>query len=233
MPGCERLFEEMADVHGAALRRWARTHAARIDAADLIQDAFERALRKRPPVRDHDELRAWLFVVARNLMIDRTRAAESRIVFGVELDGLAAAVPEEPPPWRSVEWSDVRDALPRLDPRLRAVFTMFSQGMSLLQISAAVNAPVATVGTRLFRARKRLRSLVLERAHAADAAPTPARVQASITIPASTIPASTIPASRRTPASRPNRGGEALDLPRVQHFAAANARPTSHQHAVV
>lgn len=209
MNGSERLFDEMAEVHGNALRRWAGTHAQRGDAADLIQDAFERALRKRPPVRNHDELRAWLFVVARNLMIDRMRGADARTVFGMELDGFAALVPDEPPAWSHVEWSDVRSALPLLDPRLRDVFTMFSQGMSLLQIAKLTGTPVATVGTRLFRARKRLRTLVLRQLENGPVRVTP-------------------PAT-----SRPHRRRETFDVPRVQHFAASNPRPAGHQHAVL
>jgi RNA polymerase sigma-70 factor (ECF subfamily) len=215
--GRERLFQEMADVHGGALRRWARAHAPRGDVADLIQDAFERALRKRPPVADHDELRAWLFVVLRNLMIDRVRAADARTVFGLELDGIAAAAPDDPPPWRSVDWSDVREALPRLDPRLRQVFTMFSQGMSLLQIAAATGTPVATVGTRLFRARKRLRLLVLE--HLDEAPRRATRASNAIALPSS--------------ASRTNGRRKPFDVADVQHFPAPHARAAGHQHAVL
>lgn len=214
MTDSDRLFEEMATVHGAALRRWARAHAPTGDPADLIQDAFERALRKRPPVRDHDELRAWLFVVARNLMIDRMRGAESRTVFGVELDGFAAPCADEPPAWRCVDWADVRDALPSLDPRLRQVFVMFSQGMSLLQISAATGVPVATVGTRLFRARKRLKLLV------------EATIEQRGKAPPVTLPI-------KARASRADRGREAFDVAGIEHFATPHARAAGHQHAVL
>src|SRR5207248_672343 len=42
-------------------------------AADAVQEAAVRALRHRPDVASVDELARWVFVVARNSVIDKSR----------------------------------------------------------------------------------------------------------------------------------------------------------------
>src|SRR5258708_32612872 len=62
-----------------ALRRYAyallHDHAA---ADDLVQDTLERALSRWSSRRPGGELRAWLFVILRNLHIDAYRQARRR-----------------------------------------------------------------------------------------------------------------------------------------------------------
>jgi len=130
------------------------------EAADLLQEAFERALRARPSVTTHDELRAWLQIVIRRLFIDARRSTRWRGWVNIDLDRSPAPALEDIPFWRQVE---VGDALGQIAPRLRQVVELQAAGRSLREISEQLRIPIATVSTRLFRARHQLRQrLVVE-----------------------------------------------------------------------
>ena len=99
----------------------------------------------------------------KNLFIDRVRAKASAPV-QVELD---AAPPAVAPPVEDAAWwdaltaADIRAAATQLAPELRDAFERFAfEGQSYKQIAAAMGVPVATVGTRVLRARRQLRGLL-------------------------------------------------------------------------
>ncbi len=157
------VFSTMAQDHELALRHLAlRFSGNDADARDLVQDAFERALRKRPPVRTRTELRCWLTVVVRNLCISRWRAPDRRSTsFGIEAIP-APAAGEEECPWETITVEVVETALPQLNATLRCVFTLHMEGVSVSGIAGALGISPAQVSVRLFRARQRMRKLLLD-----------------------------------------------------------------------
>ena len=79
------------DEHAAALWRYAmRLTGDRARAEDVVQETLLRAW-QHPEVADDSErpVRAWLFTVARNMIIDETRSSRFRNEVS-PLDGLAA-----------------------------------------------------------------------------------------------------------------------------------------------
>src|SRR5512143_809805 len=94
------LYEE----HGPALWRYAvRLTGDRARAEDVVQETLLRAW-QHPEVTDGDRsARAWLFTVARNMIIDERRSARFRSEFGT-LEG----APEDTAP------NEVDSALDRL-----------------------------------------------------------------------------------------------------------------------
>jgi len=156
-----RLLAEVGERHGRALQRWTMVRGgSAAEAADLMQEAFERALRARPRVSTPDELRAWLQIVIRRLFIDARRSTRWRGWANVDLDRQPAPAAEAIPLWRQVE---VGDVLKQIAPRLRQVVELQAAGRSLREISEQLRIPIATVSTRLFRARHQLRRrLVVE-----------------------------------------------------------------------
>lgn len=153
-----RLLAEADDRHGVALRRWTMMHGgSSAEAADLVQEAFERALRTRPALTTHDELRAWLLLVIRRLFIDARRSMWWRGWASADLDHHPVPPPEVIPRWRQV---DVAEALFRIAPHMREVVELKVSGRSLQQIADQLDIPIATVSTRLFRARQQLRRLL-------------------------------------------------------------------------
>jgi len=156
------LFETLAEDHGLALYRLAlnKSHNP-ADSWDLVQEAFARALRRRPAIHNRRDLRAWLARVMNNLFIDRCRGADQRIA-AFDLDTLPAPQEEAPQAWRTVSIDRVEALMPELNVTLRNVFALSLAGRSVSGIAKDLGISVQQVSARLFRARKRVRALLLE-----------------------------------------------------------------------
>jgi RNA polymerase sigma-70 factor (ECF subfamily) len=159
--GGPSLFERMGENHGPVLHRWAMARIGHDgEAWDFVQDAFVRALSTRPSVKDDQELRAWLMVVMRNLVIDHHRSFETRHILAEGLDRIASPVPVREPRWASVDFAVVRAVLPRLHAGQREVFELRAAGWTTNAVAEHLGVPVCTVCTRLFRARRHLREML-------------------------------------------------------------------------
>jgi RNA polymerase sigma-70 factor (ECF subfamily) len=130
------------------------------EADDLVQDTFERALSRPSDLAAAQNLRAWLCTVMRHLHIDRLRRQSVRKAEPLPEDLVAEPAPE-PSPWESIGAEQVTAALAGLEPEFRAVYELAAQGLSYPEIGARLGLPKNTVGTRLLRARKKLRRLLL------------------------------------------------------------------------
>lgn len=147
----------------AALTRTARTLCGnRADADDLLHDVYERALRAQRR-DDHANLRAWLHSILRNLFIDRCRYARRHPTpMSIDDVEVAAAQPERDAAWRSVSTAQLQTALASLPVDFRRVFELHTfQGLRYDEIAALLGIAPSTVGTRLNRARAKLRVLLL------------------------------------------------------------------------
>lgn len=136
------------------------------DARDLVQDTFERAMRQGlpPDVRNPN---AWLATTMHNLFIDRCRATARRPNHESLLDKHVETSPLDPDPpepaWASITIDDVRAALVELDATYSEVYALHTfEGFSYEQIAARLNIQRITVGTRLNRARKKLREVLVK-----------------------------------------------------------------------
>jgi RNA polymerase sigma-70 factor (ECF subfamily) len=173
-PSSSSPFDDVARCDGDALlavaARLARNPS---DASDLVQDAFERGLR-RAPLLDPEDLRRWLIVVIRNLFLDCARRSriEARVLKQLQhRPDLATSQPDDPSPASArVTREDLASALATLDRPFREVFELSAEGMPLSSVAALLGIPVATAGTRLHRARKKLRTALLAAMADRDAA---------------------------------------------------------------
>lgn len=139
------------------------------DAGDLVQDTFERALQRRAQYQPGTNLRAWLCTILHHLFLDRCRARH-RGPQHAPLDEVALPAPEpaSEPAWAALTRDDVVAAVARLEPDFRSVYQLHSlEGVPYQEIAARLGIPKATVGTRLARARRKLRDLLMP-ARAAD-----------------------------------------------------------------
>lgn len=139
----------------------------RVQAEDLAQETFLRALQSLGKYQFRAPFRAWLFRIAVNLYRDqRRRSAVRKIVTPDVAD-------EETLHLRSSEAgpdaltekqeriNQVYQALARLPDDLRLVVTMRDlQEMSYSEISQVLNWRLGTVKSRLFRARQELADLI-------------------------------------------------------------------------
>jgi RNA polymerase sigma factor (sigma-70 family) len=67
-------FQTLLDRHAHEILGFLRAMVGPADAEDCFQETFLAALRAYPRLRRHDELRAWLFTIARNKATDHHRA---------------------------------------------------------------------------------------------------------------------------------------------------------------
>lgn len=149
-------------IHEAELRAAARYLCGNdSEREDLIQDTFERALRflSRGNPRPTN-MRPWLVSILRHAFIDLKR--RTAVAF-VPLGDDPSAIEQEPqPPWGDVSVEQVRVAVARLEPELGVIFEMhyFSQ-LRYKDIAKQLGIPQNTVATRLLRARKVLRDILM------------------------------------------------------------------------
>jgi RNA polymerase sigma-70 factor (ECF subfamily) len=139
-------------------------------ASDLLQDAFERALLAAPNC-ESERLCRWLMLVMRNLSVDQRRRQRTQQGVLYRLSYLSEAIEDD------VEGDDsvpadltverVQQALECLDEPFRRVFELHLVHASLAEISRTLSIPSATAGTRLFRARRKLRKLLEDRKESA------------------------------------------------------------------
>jgi len=135
------------------------------DARDLVQDTFEHAL--RASAAQPANVRAYLAVILKHLFIDRCRKVARRpSVVSLEDHDHDLATPElEPmPAWSRASVADVRAALEELDPDFRRVYEMHVfEHRSYDEIARTLGIQRLTVGSRLTRARQRLRAILCRR----------------------------------------------------------------------
>jgi RNA polymerase sigma-70 factor, ECF subfamily len=72
-------------------------------------------------------------------------------------------VEEQDPPWAALTMSDVLERLPSVAAPMRTVYQLHVlEGLSYAEIARRLQVPPATVGTRLHRARARIKEALLE-----------------------------------------------------------------------
>lgn len=165
----QREFAVLVAEHLPGLRARAmqlcRDH---IDPEDLLQDALVRAFRARHQLRDHQCTRSWLLSIVGNTFIDAIRKQRTRpphISLDVTPDAEPDAGPDDDPteelPWQRIGPEELRAAIEQLPDDVRETYRLFAlDGKDYIAIAAAVGIPKSTVGTRLLRARKKLRVLL-------------------------------------------------------------------------
>jgi RNA polymerase sigma-70 factor (ECF subfamily) len=160
MPEVARgILAEQLPVLRVVARNLVRNAA---EVEDLVQDVFEKALRSIDRIDLGGNPRGWMVTILHNLHIDRCRQ-RARMRPHVPCDEVVIPVPEEreAPVWSAISTDDVRRAAARLPPDLQEVYVMFAlEGRSYIEVSQALGIPKATVGTRLSRARARLKELL-------------------------------------------------------------------------
>ncbi|WSG63379.1 sigma-70 family RNA polymerase sigma factor [Nocardia sp. NBC_01730] len=130
-------------------------------AEDIVQETLLRAW-QRPNVLDQSttSARAWLFTVARNLVVDEHRSARNRREFRTD------SPPEQPTPDQSDRALDgwlIADALGRLSGDHREVIVRaYYRGLSTHQIAEELAIPAGTVKSRMHYGMRALRLALQE-----------------------------------------------------------------------
>ncbi|WP_421853173.1 sigma-70 family RNA polymerase sigma factor [Novosphingobium sp.] len=126
-------------------------------AEDIVQDAFERALKAIDQCRG--DPRAWLFAILRNCHHDWARA-HARVTSTGSDDELAElAAPDDQ--HKLAEMADLRQMIEALpEPFREALVLRELEELPYRDIAAVTGAPIGTVMSRLARARQMLSVLL-------------------------------------------------------------------------
>lgn len=157
-----RRFEAIIAQHQTAMRASARRLCrSHFDAEDVVQESLLRAFRAGAQLDDPVRVRAWLLRIVINTFIDLIRDYKKRRQVELVGDDVAAPDPDEPSPWDHISADDVRAKAELLPDDVRDTYRMFTfEGLDYAAIAEAQTIPPATVGSRIFRARRQLRALL-------------------------------------------------------------------------
>jgi RNA polymerase sigma-70 factor (ECF subfamily) len=159
----EQLLRALYDRYAASLWWFVLrlTGGDRARSQDVVQETMLRAWR-RPSVLDEQQgsARAWLFTVARRIVVDEWRSARSR----------HELIVDEPPEQTQVDQVDsmldtwiVAEALDRLTPEHREVIVeCYYRGRSTAEAAETLRIPVGTVKSRTHYALRALRLTMQE-----------------------------------------------------------------------
>jgi RNA polymerase sigma-70 factor (ECF subfamily) len=141
-------------AHEGELRAWLRHRLGNpVDAEDVLQDLFIKAMGQGERFCAIENARAWLFAVARNAVADRLRLTRETIELPADLasqvdevaavDSLVACLPR---------------VLAELSPQDREAITLCDlQGLAQDEFARRKGLSLAGAKSRIQRARKRLR----------------------------------------------------------------------------
>lgn len=151
------------DEHGAVLWRYVlRLTADRARAEDVVQETLLRACQHPEIVDDTARSpRAWLFTVARNMIIDESRSARFRSEVRSSEAAPERAGPNETNP--ALDRILMGDAMAQLSVDHRAVVhRSYYLGWTITQIAADLAIAEGTVKSRLHYALRALRQALQE-----------------------------------------------------------------------
>lgn len=131
------------------------------EAEDLAETVFLKAFEKLPEFRRGKAMtnfRAWLYRIARNLVIDTYRTRKATL----SLDPDIPLASDEPPPGDALDvaqsFGQAQAAIARLEPHFREVIVMrFMQDMSYAEVAAALEITENYVRVLQHRALKKIR----------------------------------------------------------------------------
>jgi RNA polymerase sigma-70 factor (ECF subfamily) len=159
----DELLRALHDAHAPALRRYVTRLTYDPDLAqDVVQEALLRAW-KRPAILEQGDssARAWLFTVARNLVIDEQRSARHRHELTTERLPESSRADETD---AALDRWLVSDALRSLSPEHRhTVVSAYYLGHSAAEIARREHLPEGTVRSRMHYALRALRLAMQER----------------------------------------------------------------------
>ena len=160
-----RSFDEEALPHLDALYRVAlRLTADPSQAEDLVQDTMLKAYRAWKQYRPGTNAKGWLLTILRNTFInDYRRRKHEPIAMDLEavephaLDRSIQEVDPEGSFFAQIVDAKVLEAIDALPSEFREVLVLSDvEGMRYAEIAEALQIPVGTVKSRLFRARRQL-----------------------------------------------------------------------------
>lgn len=136
-------------------------------ADDLVQETFSKALRQRKQLRDIDSIGPWLFKILMNTWHDYLRCKKETIEYDENL--FADEETPESVNSRYETKQHVRQAMQSLPMGQREVLTLVDlEHCSYAEVTEILDIPAGTVMSRLCRARRLLKEILLDNSRQAN-----------------------------------------------------------------
>ena len=169
------VLEYEKNVYNIALRMTGNSE----DAADMTQEAFIKAYNSLQSFRGDSKFSVWLYRIVSNVCLDFLRSKNRRptVSLSVEDDDgedtqLDVADESQSPELlldRKLTRDSVRRGLDSLPPDYRQILLLREmQGLSYDEIAQALGLEVGTVKSRIFRARKKLCTFLIDDGNISD-----------------------------------------------------------------
>jgi RNA polymerase sigma factor (sigma-70 family) len=139
-------------------------------AQDVLQETFIKVFKNIEKVEDGEKMRAWVSTIASRTAIDYIRKQKNGNEIEVEdvnnvevnLNELSFTVEEEVE--RSFQRKSVREQIQKLPPNYRTIiYLKYIEGLKDQEIANVLDLNVATVKTRIHRAKSKLKKQLLEK----------------------------------------------------------------------
>ena len=128
-------------------------------ADDLVQDALERAIRKRHLWRRHGNIRSWLYRLMYNLFLNRCQR-DNRYNDHINIEDMVTPTSAPAEQFQKIAFQDVAEALDSLpDEHATPIILTAVEGFSYDETASILDIPIGTLRSRLFRGREALRNL--------------------------------------------------------------------------
>lgn len=129
------------------------------DAADVTQQTFLQVFRGIASFRANSKFETWLFRIATNEALQFLRRNNKH-----KVQPLVSEPTDKRAATRATGLADALEiALSRINPDLRSVFLLKEvEGLAYTDIAEVLDLPEGTVGSRLNRARRELKNVLLE-----------------------------------------------------------------------
>jgi RNA polymerase sigma factor (sigma-70 family) len=137
------------------------------EAEDLVQETFTKSLRAFDSFQPGTNFKAWIFRILRNTFLTtRAGIAASRTVYLEDNPDTLDTTPSGPTPEENLIRLDnqaaLHSALEQLPPPLREALLLSDvEEIKYKDIAAILDVPIGTVMSRISRARRTLRQLLL------------------------------------------------------------------------
>jgi RNA polymerase sigma factor (sigma-70 family) len=136
----------------------------RDEAKDLLQETALRAYKNRDKFRLGTNFKSWMNTIMRNTFINQYRKKKKSKVVDSSIDTFLFAIENKNAiankGYQNIRVEEIREKLDAIGDIYSVPFLMFFRGYHYDEIAAHLDIPIGTVKSRIFFARRKLRSMI-------------------------------------------------------------------------
>jgi RNA polymerase sigma factor (sigma-70 family) len=133
------------------------------DAKDLVQETAYRAFKNLDKFRAGTNFKAWMRTILRNSFINNYRKKKTRRQVEAPVDDFLFAIESNTvnnSGFQHLQYERLQNIVQQLDESYRIPFLLHFQGYQYKEIADYLDVPLGTVKSRIFFARKKLRTAI-------------------------------------------------------------------------